>query len=740
MSAKLDAKQLPSVPVARDGSTSLAAWRRRKKWPGVERASVLLAATGRANRARKCARNRSAQRFPKGARQIAKASAGGGSMHHRSRATPWSSIHVAALPIPRAVPSDRVPSLRMLLKSRLVSTLAIVAALYAVLAYAAQRALVWPSFLRLEETRAIEDVHRVRQVLDAEVQNLDRMCADWASAGDMYDFVESRRSEFARANLSSATFDVEDVAAAVIARTDGQVVWSGGASPTDPPEPPIELLDQTLFSSGHPFLRCLANSRPVSGILRSRGGLLLVASRPIVDGRSKLPPRGTLSLLRRLSPQRIAELCRTAHVTFEARELDRYDLPPPWHEARDLRLGLGQPVALVTSSDEISGVDVVYDLHGEPALLLRTRTPREITAGGTLSLESNFALILLGVVLILATTYWLLHRAVVHPINVLTRHVLEIGRSDDLTARVSMDRRDEIGLLSHEFDAMLEKLGHFRSQLADAARRAGMTEIATNVLHDVGNMLNSVRASAHLIERTTSALPAETLEIGVGAMEQQGAGLGRWLEIDPRGQRLVPLLRSATDVLREQQAELVAECASLTRSVDRAADVVRAQQSAARESDVLEPFDVGELLAEAVEISKLGSEEIPVRRDVPAQGVYRGNRHKILRILVNLLNNAYDAVAGRERDERGVTLRARYDAPGVLEIEVEDNGCGIRAEDLQRIFNHGFTTKAAGHGFGLHSCANAAGEMRGSLAAHSNGPGRGSIFTLRIPIVRRQAA
>jgi signal transduction histidine kinase len=69
-----------------------------------------------------------------------------------------------------------------------------------------------------------------------------------------------------------------------------------------------------------------------------------------------------------------------------------------------------------------------------------------------------------------------------------------------------------------------------------------------------------------------------------------------------------------------------------------------------------------------------------------------------------------------------------------VRIEVRDNGAGIAAENLPKIFTHGFTTKKTGHGFGLHNCANAAQQMDGSLTAYSDGPGRGASFVLRMPV------
>ena len=69
-------------------------------------------------------------------------------------------------------------------------------------------------------------------------------------------------------------------------------------------------------------------------------------------------------------------------------------------------------------------------------------------------------------------------------------------------------------------------------------------------------------------------------------------------------------------------------------------------------------------------------------------------------------------------------------------IGVRDNGVGIPAENLQRIFSFGFTTKRDGHGFGLHSSAVAAQEMDGSLLAHSDGRGNGAEFVLELPVVK----
>jgi len=103
-----------------------------------------------------------------------------------------------------------------------------------------------------------------------------------------------------------------------------------------------------------------------------------------------------------------------------------------------------------------------------------------------------------------------------------------------------------------------------------------------------------------------------------------------------------------------------------------------------------------------------------------------------MQILVNLIANAKQAMAGCSGGER-LTLRAAA-AAGRLRIRVEDEGVGISAQNLTRIFSHGFTTRSTGHGFGLHSCALAAREMGGALLAESEGPGKGAAFTLDLPL------
>jgi two-component system, NtrC family, sensor kinase len=268
-----------------------------------------------------------------------------------------------------------------------------------------------------------------------------------------------------------------------------------------------------------------------------------------------------------------------------------------------------------------------------------------------------------------------------------------------------------------------------------AARQAGMAEIATNVLHNVGNILNSVNVSAELVDGTLRRSKAQGLVRAVELIEAQGAGLGRFLQDDERGRLLPGYLRGLADALTEEQQRMLKELQHLGRSVQHIKDVVSTQQSYAVAASFTEPARATELADEALRLDgrELDRAGIHVERDYAEVPQARFDRGRVLQILVNLVSNARHAMAEVPPPQRKLVVRVTAEA-GRVRIAVRDFGEGIAPENLTRIFVHGFTTRRSGHGFGLHSSAVAAREMGGTLAAHSDGPGRGATFTLELPL------
>jgi signal transduction histidine kinase len=273
-------------------------------------------------------------------------------------------------------------------------------------------------------------------------------------------------------------------------------------------------------------------------------------------------------------------------------------------------------------------------------------------------------------------------------------------------------------------------------QMLETARQAGMAEIATNVLHNVGNVLNSVNVSVDLIAERVRGSEAASLQRVVQLLDANAQDLGRFLSEDPRGQMVPAFLGQLAQAIAEERETMIAELATLVRSVRHIKEIVATQQSYAGASSMAEAIQVCELVEDALRINTSGPSDrrVGVVKDFGQVPTLMLDKHRVLLILVNLISNARHAMHGLPQAEQRVVLRVRLqrDTEQLL-VEVEDNGEGIAPEHLTRIFAHGFTTKKDGHGFGLHSCVLAAKEMGGTLVAHSDGPGHGARFTLQLP-------
>jgi C4-dicarboxylate-specific signal transduction histidine kinase len=187
--------------------------------------------------------------------------------------------------------------------------------------------------------------------------------------------------------------------------------------------------------------------------------------------------------------------------------------------------------------------------------------------------------------------------------------------------------------------------------------------------------------------------------------------------------------------LSEENAKVLDELASVNRHVDHIKTIVAMQQSYARPSGVNETIAIGTLIDDALRMgeSSFAKHGIEVIRDYASTLVIVTDRHKLLQIMINLISNARHALKDRPAPPQQLTVRVRSTGTAIT-IAVIDTGVGIPAENLDKIFQHGFTTKPRGHGFGLHASANAARELGGNLHVASDGPGRGASFTLELPV------
>lgn len=313
---------------------------------------------------------------------------------------------------------------------------------------------------------------------------------------------------------------------------------------------------------------------------------------------------------------------------------------------------------------------------------------------------------------------------------------IRLLRSFTVINRVNRALHTANASLEQRVEKRTRQLRDAQSELLDSARQAGMAEIATNVLHNVGNVLNSVNISADLVARKLRTSKALGLGKAMQLINEHPDDLGTYLREDEKGKLLPGYLNQLVEAIAVEQQGLTDELAQLSKSVDHIKDIVSTQQSYAGVSSVLEPLQVSALMDDALRMNSgaLNRHHVTVVKEYADVPQIMADKHRLLLIMVNLISNAKYAMSNLTDRPRQITLSIQTVEDNILQISVKDEGEGIPAENMTRIFTHGFTTRKEGHGFGLHSCALAAIEMNGRLTGYSDGPGKGALFTLQIPL------
>jgi C4-dicarboxylate-specific signal transduction histidine kinase len=277
--------------------------------------------------------------------------------------------------------------------------------------------------------------------------------------------------------------------------------------------------------------------------------------------------------------------------------------------------------------------------------------------------------------------------------------------------------------------------------MVESSRLKGRAEVATNVLHNVGNVLNSVNISGNVLSERLQASKVSALGRVAGLLEDHRDDFAGFVANDERGAHIPELVCRIYEAIRDENSELIEEVDLITSHINHIKEIVAMQQTYAKAGGLVEEFRAEELVEDAlkVKMAALAQHRVELIRNYEDTPSVQVDRHMVVQILINLLANAIQAIEEGGSEPRRICLRITENGGQFVRISVEDNGVGIAPENLNRIFSHGFTTKKLGHGFGLHSGAIAAQELGGALRVHSDGPGRGATFTIELPFSRGSA-
>jgi len=605
---------------------------------------------------------------------------------------------------------------------------ALIAGIFVILGLAAVLVgdfVVMPSFADLERTDARTAMRRIDYVLERTQAEVATLATDWGNWAETYRFMDDRNPAFVTTNISSTTLRQLNVNALLIVDRAGQIVLGTDVDLTSERPLGLEFTRRRALPEGFPWHVERLAVGTAWGLLPTEQGIMLLGAAPVLDGKGHGPARGMVLLGRLLTPDLVRALAAQGQSDLSL-------LPPP---------------ASLTPEriEEQPGLTRVFrslaDVYGRPIATLRVNVPRAVTQRGWQAVEVAAATLGIAAVLVLILLVLVLNRVVLDPLSRVTQHAVTVGEGRDLTTRLDLARRDEIGILALELDRMVERVAESRTQLVDQSFQAGFAELAKGVLHNLGNAMTPISVRLANLDERLQLAGAEDAEQALAELQ---AGVA-----DPqRRADLEEFLRLACRELAATVHTVQQDVAVMSRQTSLIQSTLSEQMSSTRNEHVIEPVRLTDLVSQSLEIVPDSCRQrLRVQPDETLRrlGVVHVARTVLRLILQNLIINAADAVrdAGRERGTLRVSAEILPAADGQqLHLKCQDDGVGIAPQNLERVFEKGFSTKSpeTNHGIGLHWCANAIGALGGRIWAVSDGPGCGASLHLVVPLMTRLPA
>jgi len=621
----------------------------------------------------------------------------------------------------------------MSLRSKILLILLAVVTLYAALDYGIQRLVVFPSFIALEQHEAKKDLERGFEALRREFYHLDTFNHDWAAWDDTYQFVRDRNTEYISSNLVAQTFIDNKLNLIYVCDEAGKVVWGEIRDVDTWQRILLKQLPAESLPPAHPLLSHDSVDSAIAGVLATQYKPMLVSSRPIVTTNNEGPIRGTLIMGRFLCEDSVQTLVEQTRVNLQIWPITGHAMPEAEREVLN-DISNGQPLLV---SDIENNLLLVYatfpDIQGVPALLVRADIPREISARGAAALRFALLSILVGGIVILLVLFVLLQRTIVVPMAKLTAHVVAIGKSDDMSARLSLLRRDEIGILAQECDRMVEQLSEARKKLLEQSYHSGMAEMASGILHNIRNSLNPMVVDIDVLRQELRKAPIEKIEMAQTELT----------EGTPSSQRrkdLSTFLKLANENLATLICRVRAKLDDVASRASHIEELLPNRDELSPRQRPMEEVRLDELVRDSIALIPGDLREIVSVEIDPSLGeigLVRAHRVSLWQVLANLLVNAAESIKRANSTSGKVEIQAvaeQIDGIDMIHLRICDDGQGIDPKNLDRIFERGFTVNKKGSwGIGLHWCANTIAAMNGRLYAESEGLGHGACFHVLFP-------
>lgn len=666
----------------------------------------------------------------------------------------------------------------MRLSNKVLLTLGIAWLGFLGIAYVGAHEYLLKSFLNLERQQTDKEITRVHQAIDQVSYALGTFTTDWAHWNDAYNYIEGNNPEFIANNFDIAGFINSHINLLIYFDKKGKILIGVSTDLENKKFIPYPKgLEHYIYPTSS-LVQRTDFDHDVRGLIATQSGIMLVASSGVSYGDKSKPINGFLVAGRNFSKELVRQLSEATALDLVLYLSSQIDADPVLKKIYQRSLDNPKNSQMVfTNNENIYGYTILKDVNHEPIGMMRLTVPRWIFVAGTQAIKYYLSIFLISGLIITALMGYLLRILVLKRLESLNRQIGEIDDETDYRKRVEVEENDELSSVARQFNKMMKriqwshekleqkvadlsvseknledaneklqeeinerkqaeaKVAVLNEKLVLAARRAGMADISTEVLHNVGNILNSVATSVSLAKEKTAHSKANKLARLCELLEQHKDDLNSFIQRDEKGKHIPEYIKILAQCWEQDNQYILKEIQNLDSNVSNIREVVTRQQSLHGMIGMAEKINLIDLVEDALTLNKSICEQAGVRivRDYQFNEQVIIDRVKLLHILVNVIKNGVDALLESDVRPRIINIQLCKKDDLYFVIQVIDNGVGIAVENIKNIFSQGFTTKKDGHGFGLHASANAAQEMGGSLFAKSTGLGKGATFILTLP-------
>jgi two-component system, NtrC family, sensor kinase len=593
--------------------------------------------------------------------------------------------------------------------------------------------IIMGSFAQLEEKDIKTDLKRVQNVLNKDMEGLKAIGGDWGAWDETRDFLKDMNAKYKDTNLTLSTFSNLNMNYVLFFNVSGELIYSAGFTLGEESKEIAVPVDLTKQIRGQKSFFTHANAKDAkTGIILLPDDMVMITAWPISNNNMEGAVSGTIVMGRDLADNELNSLEDRTQLKIVIQRNENGRLPEDFSAARK-ELAKDENSAINRNlPDVISGYSFIKDIYGEDSLILRVSASRAIYNQGEKT--TDYFLLVQAVVgiIILVVLLLTLHFIVLNPLLKLRDHVLSVGKSGDLSKRLSLRTHDEIGALAREFDIMLEQLSDVRKRLIEQSYYSGIGEMASGVLHNIRNILTPMVGRISDIRKKLNNTPLNNMEQAIEELNSNRLEPGR-------GESLKRYLHLSAPRLKEVFKDAGKDIDAISDQVNHIEEALLQQDKFSHFKKALEPLHINAILDDAIKIMPQylsGAVEIKIEPALATLPSVLGERIVLTQVFTNLLNNASEAVL-RKGPAKGSIQIAGVSETGdkdLVHIVIRDDGQGIDEEGLKRIFTRGFSTKTPNaSGIGLHWCSNALTSIGAIIYAESDGPGQGSSFHVKIP-------